>query len=46
MPDDIVVFIRRRQLEVAIAAYRKRFPDIADQAEEAIEDARAFFAPS
>lgn len=29
-----------------ITAYRAEFPGLADQAEQAIEDARAFLAPS
>lgn len=46
MPDDIVALIRRGQLAAAIAAYRQRFPKLAAQAEQAIEDARAYFAPN
>ncbi len=36
---------RKHRSADAITAYRARFPEIADQAEQAIEDARAYFAP-
>jgi hypothetical protein len=45
MPDDLVALIRRGQLTVALAAYRQRFPALAKQAAQAIEDGRAYFAP-
>ena len=46
LPDDIVALVRKRSFDAAITVYRARVPDIASQAEQAIEDARAFFAPS
>lgn len=45
LPDDILALIRRGQLTAALAAYRERFPAFAKQAAQAIEDARAHFAP-
>ncbi|MCY0991095.1 hypothetical protein OV203_28380 [Nannocystis sp. ILAH1] len=45
MPDDLLALIRRGQLTAALAAYRERFPALAAQAAQAIEDARAHFAP-
>ncbi len=44
-PDDIVVLVCAHRSADAIKAYRARFPEIADQAEQAIEDVRAYFAP-
>lgn len=46
MPDDLLMLIRRGQLAAAVAAYRERFPKSARQAEQAVEDARAHFAPN
>lgn len=45
MPDDIIGLIRRGRLNAAIAAYGERFPKLARKAQQAVEDARAFFAP-
>ncbi|MDC0717503.1 hypothetical protein [Nannocystis bainbridge] len=46
MPDDLVALIRQGHLAEALAAYRERFPTLTAQAAQAIDDARAYFAPN
>ena len=45
-PDEVVALVRRGELAAAIVRYRELCPANAAQAEQAVEDARAYFTPS
>ncbi len=44
-PGEVVELVKKGDLEGAIAAYAGRLPGAAEHAAQAVEDARAFFAP-
>ena len=45
-PPEVIDLVVSGDLAAAVVAYRRLCPHAAEQAEQAVEDARAFYAPS